>query len=156
VVDLWLAYDDQYLMVEARPVEGSAVDPPLPLEEPPGALADAMGQFARSYGSVVQRWSARVREVADAGGRTVIWGSGSKGVAFLMALGTGATAVAAAVDINPFKHGRFLAGTGHPIVAPEELLDLAPDLVIAMNPAYLDEIRAELDRLGVGARLEAV
>jgi hypothetical protein len=31
-----------------------------------------------------------------------------------------------------------------------------PDLVVAMNPVYLDEIKGELDTLGVDARLEAV
>ena len=105
---------------------------------------------------MVQRWGARVRQVADQGGRTVIWGSGSKGVAFLAALGDDAGLVAAAVDINPFKHGRFMAGSGHRIVAPKELFDLRPDLVIAMNDAYVEEIRRDLDDLGLDARLEAL
>ena len=49
-----------------------------------------------------------------------------------------------------------MAGTGHEIVAPEFLREYQPDLVVAMNPIYLDEIQADLDELGVGARLVAV
>jgi hypothetical protein len=58
-----------------------------------------------------------------------------------------------AVDINPFKTGKFMAGTGQQIVAPEFLVDYKPDLVIAMNPIYLDEIRAKLDELGLAPEL---
>ena len=104
----------------------------------------------------MRRWGDRVREVTGRGGRTVIWGSGSKGVAFLAALGDDAAGVSAAVDINPFKHGRFMAGTGHRIIAPKELVDLRPELVIAMNSAYLGEIRRDLDDLGLAPDLEAV
>ena len=49
-----------------------------------------------------------------------------------------------------------MAGTGHEIVSPEFLADFAPDLVVAMNPIYLAEIQADLDRLGVTAELTAV
>jgi hypothetical protein len=49
-----------------------------------------------------------------------------------------------------------MAGTGHRIVAPKELVDLRPDLVIAMNSAYLGEIGRDLDDLGLAPALEAV
>ena len=49
-----------------------------------------------------------------------------------------------------------MAGTGHEIVAPAALRELRPELVVAMNPVYLEEIQHELDTLGVEARLEAV
>jgi hypothetical protein len=38
-------------------------------------------------------------------------------------------------------------------VGPDFLRDYDPDLVVAMNSIYLDEIRAELDRVGVDAEL---
>ena len=58
-----------------------------------------------------------------------------------------------AVDVNPHKQGKYLAGTGKRTIAPAELLDVRPDVVIAMNPVYLDEIQASLDALGVAATL---
>jgi hypothetical protein len=85
----------------------------------------------------------------------VIWGSGSKGVSFLTTLGIEAE-VEYAVDINPYKHGMYMAGTGQRIVPPEFLREYRPDLVIAMNPVYLAEIGAALESLGVEAELVAV
>jgi hypothetical protein len=42
------------------------------------------------------------------------------------------------------------------VVAPEELRKHRPDVVIAMNPLYLDEIRATLASLGVPAEVIAI
>jgi hypothetical protein len=84
-----------------------------------------------------------------------LWGSGSKAVAFLTTLGV-TDEVGAVVDVNPFKHGKYLAGSGHVIVPPEHLRDYRPDVVIAMNPAYCEEIQRELDRLGAGGELMSV
>jgi hypothetical protein len=60
------------------------------------------------------------------------------------------------VDINPYKHGTYLAGTGQQVVAPTFLEGYQPDLVIAMNPIYCDEIQQELNRMRLGAELLAV
>ena len=84
----------------------------------------------------------------------MIWGAGSKGVSFLTSLKS--DAILYAVDINPTKHGFFMAGMGQQIVGPEFLSEYDPSLVVAMNPIYVDEIRADLDRLGLSARLTAV
>ena len=54
------------------------------------------------------------------------------------------------------QQGMFQAGTGHPIVAPEYLKEFRPQLVIPMNPAYTDEIRRDLERMGVEAELVPV
>ncbi len=93
--------------------------------------------------------------MSERGGRSVIWGAGSKGVSFLTNLGLG-DLVDAAVDINPYKTGMFMAGTGHEILAPDQLVDRCPALVVVMNPIYVDEVRAELDRLGIAADVAAV
>ena len=74
-------------------------------------------------------------------------GGGSKAVGFLAALEV-SDEVACVVDVNPAKHGMFMPGTGHEIVPPERLVELQPDLVVVMNPAYADEIRADLARSG--------
>jgi hypothetical protein len=58
-----------------------------------------------------------------------------------------------AVDINPNKRGTFMAGTGQEIVTPDFLPDYRPDLVIAMNPIYTEEIQRDLTRRGIGARV---
>jgi hypothetical protein len=156
VLDVRPAYDGQYLLLEALPSDSPAPGVPLPIEDDLERVAAAADHFAAVYGSVVDAWRRRVAGVKQGGGRTVIWGSGSKGVAFLAALGDHADAIEAAVDINPFKHGRFMAGTGHEIISPKALVDVGPDLVIAMNAAYLPEIGADLVSLGVDCTLDAL
>lgn len=149
ILDLSLAYDDQYLILEARPTEAirsSAVDD---LER----LRTGVTTFTSGYSTMVDKWRARLADVAGSGGKSVIWGASSKGVSFLNAAGDH---VEAAVDVNPHKHGTFMAGTGHRVVSPEEVVDIAPELVVVMNPIYLDEIGSDLGRLGVKAEVVAV
>ncbi len=153
--DLDVEYDDQYLLIEARPSETPAPGAPLPEEEDPASLVERVDGFATGYAALHTEWLKRLAEVEADGGKTVIWGAGSKGVSFLTNLGRDA-GIEYAVDINPYKHGKFMAGTGHEIVGPEFLRDYRPGMVVAMNPIYLDEIGAELDRLGVDTKLVAV
>jgi len=153
VLALELDYDDQYILIEARP--GTGAGAPLPLEESPEEVADLVLGFRRELAAVQTRWTAELSEVRGRGGKAVIWGSGSKGVSFLTTLGI-QDEVEYVVDINPHKWGKFMAGTGHEIVAPAFLREYQPELVVAMNAIYLDEIQADLDELGVGARLVAV
>ena len=75
-----------------------------------------------------------------------------KPVAFLTTLGM-QEQVECAVDINPHKHGTYLAKTGHEIVAPEYLRSNPPDVVIIMNPIYHDEISRDLNAMGLSPRI---
>ena len=84
----------------------------------------------------------------------MIWGAGSKGVSFLNAMGP--SGIDIAVDINPHKHGTYLAGGGQRVVPPAHLQTYRPELVLAMNPVYVREIGRDLHRLGIETRLEAV
>jgi hypothetical protein len=143
-----LAYDGQYILLEAVPGDGVGV--PLEVEESPDDVVDAVEGFVQSFSEAVAHWRARIAE-AD---RPVVWGGGSKGVSFLTTLGVRGE-IEYVVDVNPYKQGRFMAGTGHEVIAPARLATYRPDLVIAMNPVYVDEIRATLDGLGIDCELIA-
>jgi SAM-dependent methyltransferase len=149
VVALERDYDDQYLVIDALPGadDGSR---PLPLEESPEELRQDVVSFRRGLEEITGRWRARLVAARADGRRAAIWGAGSKGVSFLTTLDVGEE-IAYAVDINPFKQRKFLAGTGHAVVGPAHLLEEPPDLVVAMNSIYLPEIRAQLDGLGLQA-----
>jgi hypothetical protein len=69
-------------------------------------------------------------------------------VAFLTTLGINEE-IGYVVDINPFKHGTYMAGTGHEIVPPDFLQGYRPDVVIVMNPVYRDEIRQSCADMGL-------
>lgn len=149
VLDLRLAYDDQYLILEARPADEIDTGAPDDMDQ----LRAGIATFTAGYLSLVDKWRERLSGVAESGGRSVIWGASSKGVAFLAVAGDH---VEAAVDINPHKHGTFMAGTGHPVVSPQDVVDIAPELVVVMNPVYLEEIGRDLDNLGVSTEVVAV
>jgi hypothetical protein len=83
----------------------------------------------------------------------VVWAATSKTVAFLAAV---AVPVVAAVDINPAKQGSYLPGSGTPVVAPQALTEIDPDLILVMNPIYLEEIEADVVALGIDARVVAL
>lgn len=156
VLDLSLDHDDQYLLCEARPAAGApAGGAPFDVEDDLADLEAAVERFTAGYEATIEHWRARIASVEDGGGEVVLWGSGSKAVAFLAGLG-GANRVRHVVDINPFKQGKFLGGTGQRIVAPDFLRELQPDLVVAMNPIYREEIQEDLDQLGVSTELVAI
>lgn len=148
---IWTGYDDQYLMITASPAaDGFAA----PASEPDdvAALVRAAEKFADSTARSRAIWLRRLRDWAAGGKRTVLWGSGSKAVAFLTTLGV-YDEVEHAVDINPFRVGKYLPGTGQQIVAPSFLRDYQPDNVVIMNPVYRDEIALELARQQCAPRI---
>lgn len=144
-------YDDQYIMIEARPGTGSGT-PPLPQEDDLDAIKQTVEDFTASYPVTIARWQTLLRESKQAGRKVVVWGGGSKAVAFLTTLGV-TDEIAYAVDINPYKSGTFIAGAGQEIVAPQFLLSYRPDLVIVMNPIYIDEVRSMLENMGIDAEV---
>jgi hypothetical protein len=81
-----------------------------------------------------------------------IWGSGSKCVSLISSLRM-EEELAAVVDINPHKHGKFLAGSGREILGPDALKSLRPDIVLLMNSIYTEEVRNELATRGLRPQL---
>ena len=154
VLDLAKDFDDQYLLIEARPSNSSG-GRFLQTEDDLEELAQDVKQFQETFLSKVKEWKEKIKGIKDRGQRAVIWGSGSKAVAYLTTMGISAQ-IEYVVDINPYKHGKYLAGTGHEIVPPKFLKEYKPDFVIAMNPIYCDEIQRDLDEMEVKAELSVV
>jgi hypothetical protein len=154
VINLAQEYDGQYLMIEARPGDGEG-GAFLEQEDALENLARDVADFSGKYPGKLDAWQRDLQRIRRAGRRVVIWGAGSKGVAFLTTLGI-YDEIEYAVDVNPHKHGTYMAGTGQEIVAPEFLEEYRPDVVIVMNPIYCDEIQQYLDRMGVTAELVPV
>jgi SAM-dependent methyltransferase len=144
-------YDGQYLMIEAKPITSEKVVEPKTVrsENPLLHLAE---KFQQLMPQKISGWKEKIKKWKEKEKRVVLWGSGSKGVAFLTTLGVHRE-IEYVVDINPFKHGKFLAGTGQQIVSPIFLKEYQPDVVIVMNPIYCDEIQAQLSGMQVNAEL---
>ena len=151
LLDLDTDFDDQYLLLEAS-LSGSRGDVRFPSEADLEALAVEVEQFSQRFADNLEEWRDDLRRFQQRGQRVVLWGAGSKAVAYLTTLGIH-DEVEYLVDVNPFKHGKYIAGTGHEVVAPRFMQAYQPDVVIAMNPIYHDEIRRDLDAMGLHPQL---
>jgi SAM-dependent methyltransferase len=149
IIELVRDFDDQYLWITARPTDGPTT-PSLALESDLAVTAADVASFRAQAPNDVRAGRDLIRSLAAEGRKPVLWGAGSKAVALLTTCGIGPE-IECLVDINPHKAGKFLPGTGHPVVAPEFLREYQPQLVIAMNPVYQDEIRQHLSALAVAA-----
>lgn len=154
VTDVWTDYDDQYLMIEAKPSEKEK-DSSYSTQNTLESVSDYLQSFTESYNINMIRWENYLKTLNDEGHKVVIWGSGSKGVAFLTSL-KNQEHIQYGVDINPYKFGTFLAGTGQEIVGPEFLKIYQPDIVIVMNPVYMKEIENDLLKLNLSPELVPV
>ena len=148
VHELWKAYDGQYLMLEATPSKG-ATKPRLGEEDDLAKTVDQVHRFEQLIAEKRDRLSNELKQWKSQGLKVALWGSGSKAVSYLTTLDV-AEQIDAVVDINPHKHGKFLAGAGNEIVAPQSLQTIKPDVVLAMNSIYLEEIQRDLKSLGLG------
>ncbi len=150
VVDASHAFDDQYLLLVARPVH--ELREPSRMEKADGArMVRQANAFAHDVEKAIRSWRERIERWRQQGRRIAIWGAGSKCVAFLTGTGS-ADAIASVVDINPHHQGRFLPGIGHRIASPASLVRQKPDVVIVMNRIYHDEINEQLTEMGIPAR----
>ncbi|MCA8968963.1 MAG: methyltransferase domain-containing protein [Planctomycetes bacterium] len=157
VLELRRAFDEQFLCAIARP---RTTDAALVFADK--TSVEVAITAARALDSVFAATLQSANDTLDrelgtshATKRVVIQGAGSKGVMLLNVLDRGSE-ILAAVDKNPRKTNRYIAGTGHVIVAPSALPELHPDVVLVANPAYLTEVERECRALGVDARVVAI
>jgi SAM-dependent methyltransferase len=154
VLSLKTEYDEQYLTIEAKATSGKAngSKPLLTAENDLDSLRKLVADFGGRVKQKLEHWR-NVLDDAKRHKKTVaLWGSGSKGVSFLTSLGV-TSEVAFVVDINPHRWNHYMSGTGHPIVGPSQLKELAPDVVIVMNPIYKGEIVADLNSNGLNPKV---
>ena len=154
LLSLRAGYDDQYLLLEAEVGAGHPTSH-MPGENDLDETRSGVRSFVSATQKTISDWESRLQDAKRAGKKVIIWGASSKGVAFLTSLRNGGL-VEYAVDINPYKQGRFLPGAGQEIVGPDFLEGYRPDLVIPMNPIYVEEIRSDLARRGLTPEILAV
>lgn len=154
VTDLYCEYGDQYLLIEARPISMPSQDI-HPFEENVDDVAADVQLFTEKIAGKLEYWKQYLDDAQANQEKVVVWGSGSKCVAFLTTLKT-IDKIEYAVDINPHRHGKFIPGVGKEIMAPEFLKTYQPDKVIVMNAIYQQEISDMLDEMGVKTEVVAL
>lgn len=144
VTGLRLDYDAQYIIQYTDP-GGHA---PLENEKDLDQIRKLANAFPERVAASRDKWTTFLKAEAENGRRVVLWGGGSKAVAFLTTNNI-RDEVSDVVDINPFKQGKYLPGTGHRVLSPEALKSDPPDTVVVMNSIYLPEIGASLRDMGL-------
>jgi SAM-dependent methyltransferase len=151
VLDNTTLYSGQYLGIHACVGAGKAAPPELAdLDE----LRSWVDSFTSRWVDKRARWRRHFGAAATRNERIIIWGGGSKAVAF-QATVPGSECFEQVVDINPLRQGHYLPD-GQRIIAPADLTRSPPAEVVIMNSIYRDEIAVSLARLGLKPALSCL
>ena len=145
---------EQILAIEASPAIGEVAESET-LAADVATIAGYVDTFKGGVDERFDTWKQEMESLQGSGKNAVLWGGGARGVSYLTMLGLDRE-IQCVVDINPSKQGKFMPGTGHEVAAPDRLTHDRVEHIIVMNPIYAQEIRADLDRLGVNAQLHLV
>jgi 2-polyprenyl-3-methyl-5-hydroxy-6-metoxy-1,4-benzoquinol methylase len=137
-------FGHQYLWLEGQTqaIEPSAL--------PAGQLVEMALAFGRHERGLVESWRRQLRLWRQRG-RVALWGAGAKGVTFCNLVDPDASELAAVVDVNPSKQGKYVPGTGHPVVSPAQAARDGVAVALVLNPNYVPEIQRSLEKLRSGA-----
>lgn len=113
---------------------------------------DFYARFAPRVDALAQRFIEYVEACRARGEIVAAYGAAAKGNTFLNRIGPAAAAIACVADANPLKIGKLLPGSRIPVVAPQELARLGPDVIVALPWNIADEIARVLRGLGLGGR----
>lgn len=133
-------FGEQYLWLEAKNGQSPMAVAKAKNQSETVLLAR---QFAAAEGRLRQSWEDRVRNLTTRG-KVALWGAGAKGVTFAHLVDPLRNLVDCLVDLNPQKVGRYVPGTGHPIISYRELAPRRVSSAIVVNPNYLAENRTLL------------
>ncbi len=147
VTALRAGFNGQFLCCEAVPGRTTR---PRRYRIPQSALETLHGRMDQT----LSRWRRRLGSAKKRGERIGLWGAGSKGV--MLANQAPSGSLACLIDLNPYKQGKFVSGTGDPILAPASLRRMKLDQILIANAAYLPEIKKQIARLGCSCRLVQV
>ena len=147
VLNLSTTFNDQYILIECKPASKPQAAN-LHIEDDINLLENFIEHFEVSFLKTVKYWNTLLDTFKKENKRTVIWGSGSKGVSFLATL-SNSNIIEYVVDINPYRQNTYMAGTGQNIVSPMFLSSYRPDNVIIMNAVYHNEILRDLKQMNL-------
>ncbi len=139
----------QYLWVEASPAR----------TEDRGALGrnrvlELAQRFKDSEPRLKDDWLRKVENLRSEG-RVAVWGAGAKGATLVSLIDPRPNLIDCVVDVNPNKQGKFISGTGHPIIDPRGMGCRGIKSAILMNPNYREENLALINEIKLSIHLVA-
>lgn len=140
-------FSNQYMLIQATLSESNIL---------PSKNSDNTKNLAKNFLIQEQKnqnmWKNKIKELSNHG-HIAIWGAGAKGVTFLNLLDPNSKLIECVIDINPKKQGKYIPGTSHPIISPDELKFKKITDIIIMNPNYFDEINSVIKKFNLKINL---
>jgi len=141
-------FGGQYLWLQGHVADEQVSCP----ERNAGGIPELARAFSQAEEQLCRRWASQLRK-AGKDGPIALWGAAAKGATFASLVDPDCTHVDCLVDVNPAKQGKFLAGTGHPIVGPDALPRRGVRTVLVLNPNYRSEIERTIADAGLDVRI---
>jgi SAM-dependent methyltransferase len=111
------------------------------------------GAFYAGFAARVQQLKIDLDRTLDGFDSVAGYGAAAKGVVLLNHFGLDCRRIPWVVDVSPHKQGKFIAGTGQPIVSPRELMRAKPQAALLLAWNIKNEItRANRVYLNQGGR----
>jgi len=114
----------------------------------------AYDEFAREIEEIRRDLMGFLNQEVKKGKRIFIYGASTRGLVVLQYFGIDKKLVEAAVDKNPDKWGKYIVGTGIPIMSVEQYRQEKPDYLFVLPYHFIEEIKdQEKDFLEKGGKM---
>jgi len=111
-------------------------------------------EFARKIERIKEDLLHFLNQEKKAGKKFFIYGASTRGLVFLQYAGIDKKLITAAVDKNPEKVGKYIVGTGIPIISVEQYRQEKPDYLFVLPYHFIEEVKnQEGDFLKKGGKM---